>query len=707
MKYLKIAAEKKLWPLLPSEWEKVTLESQPAAAELAAIVAAAGDLQQLQQIERFKRQAQLPLPIIKINRDQSPEQARSLIRQQADQYVKQMVPAFLSDLVDFADQRPISFTTPGHHNGKFYAKHPAGVVFDRFFGKNLLFADTSDTVAQLGDTMTHDGAPLTAEQQAARAYHADKVYFCTNGTTSANSICVSALLNPGDVVLFDRNNHKSLYNSALLMNGAVPVYLPADRNALGLIGETDPAAFSEKNLRQEVAKKSPLKAKAKRPFRVAILQLETYDGVFYQADWILKKIGHLCDYILFDCAWGGYEQFSSLLADLSPLNRDYRPQDPGILVTQSIHKQQAGMGQVSQILKKDSHLRGQKRYVDHKHFNHAYLKYVTSSYSYPLYASLTVNAAMAASSANRQWWQQLLVRGIKWRKELLKRSRLFHPWVPAQVDGRPWEEIPTSELASQISYWKLDPVDRWHGFQSVTAGQVRLDPFKLTITTPGIDYQHAVYQKQGIPGAVVAEFLMENGIIRGKDDLNSLLFLLTPGDDEPQFQQLLEKLLVFEQLYFKNADVTKALPQLYQANQARYRGYGLQQLCQEMHEYYRAHQTFKLQQQLFQAAAFEPNYVMSPQAAEQQFKRNHGRLCLLSQAAGKIALEGALPYPPGVFVVAPGERWQPTAQQYFEVLLGAAARFPGFEPEIQGVYYQLDDPAAAKVYVLDESESRN
>src|SRR5699024_11873594 len=59
-----------------------------------------------------------------------------------------MVPGFLSDLINFAQAKPISFTTPGHHNGQYYDKHPAGVVFNKFFGKNLMFADTSDTVPQ-------------------------------------------------------------------------------------------------------------------------------------------------------------------------------------------------------------------------------------------------------------------------------------------------------------------------------------------------------------------------------------------------------------------------------------------------------------------------------------------------------------------------------------------------------------------------------
>ena len=75
---------------------------------------------------------------------------------------------------------------------------------------------------------------------------------------------------------------------------------------------------------------------------------------------------------LFDCAWGGFEQFIEMMKPLSPLAQDLGPDDPGILVTESLHKQQTGMGSASQILKKDAHIKGQKRYVDHKHFNNAY-----------------------------------------------------------------------------------------------------------------------------------------------------------------------------------------------------------------------------------------------------------------------------------------------------------------------------------------------
>ena len=69
-----------------------------------------------------------------------------------------------------------------------------------------------------------------------------------------------------------------------------------------------------------------------------------------------------CDYILFDSAWVGYEQFIPMMKDCSPLLLDLGPEDPGIFVTQSVHKQQAGFSQTSQIHKKDSHIKGQSRY---------------------------------------------------------------------------------------------------------------------------------------------------------------------------------------------------------------------------------------------------------------------------------------------------------------------------------------------------------
>lgn len=671
-------------------WKTVPIDQVKNSAEIAAIVIQNKDPNAQKQAQALRNQSGFSIPIIEVDQQVSTTDQEE-IADLAKNYEQKMVPGFLTDLINFAQAKPISFTTPGHHNGQYYDKHPAGVVFNKFFGKNLMFADTSDTVPQLGDTMTHAGTPLDAEKLAAKTYHADKVYFCTNGTTSANSICASALLSEGDLVLFDRNNHKSLYNSALVMSGAKPVYIPTDRNALGLIGEMDPDFLTEDKIRAEVAKVDPKKAKAIRPFRLAIVQAETYDGVFYDAKWIVDRIGKLCDYILFDCAWGGFEEFVPIMRHLSPLLLSLRPDDPGILVTQSLHKQQAGMAQASQILKKDPHIKGQKRYVDHKHFNHAYLKFVTSSYAYPLYASLTVNSYVTAGEGNKKWWAETLRMGIEWRKKLLKQSKLFKPLVPDN-----FAEIPTANLMDDAKYWSMSKNDDWHGFRKMGNGEAMIDPLKITVRTPGIDVKNAKYEKTGIPGAVVAEFLMENHIIRAKNDLNSLLFLLTPGDSQEELDTMLNAFLKFEQYYDEDALVKDVLPVLYQEYPERYHGYTLKQLCQEMHEYYKENKTFVLQQKLFVKPNMQ-NYQMTPAEADQLFKKDQTELVDLEDVVGRTAAEGALPYPPGVFIVAPGEKWGEIDQKYFEVLAHAIEKFPGFVPEIQGVYLEPQKDGSIKV----------
>ena len=690
MDFLKIAFGSGVNLSKIKNWESVPIDRVKNSAEIAAIVIQNKDPNAQKQAQALRDQSGFSIPIIEVDRQVSTADREKIV-DLAKNYEQKMVPGFLTDLINFAQAKPISFTTPGHHNGQYYDKHPAGVVFNKFFGKNLMFADTSDTVPQLGDTMTHAGTPLDAEKLAAKTYHADKVYFCTNGTTSANSICASALLSEGDLVLFDRNNHKSLYNSALVMSGAKPVYISTDRNALGLIGEMDPDFLTEDKIRAEVAKVDPEKAKAKRPFRLAIVQAETYDGVFYDAKWIVDRIGKLCDYILFDCAWGGFEEFVPIMRHLSPLLLNLGPDDPGILVTQSLHKQQAGMAQASQILKKDSHIKGQKRYVDHKHFNHAYLKFVTSSYAYPLYASLTVNSYVTAGEGNKKWWADTLRMGIEWRQKLLKQSKLFKPLVPDN-----FAEIPTADLMNEAKYWNMSQDDDWHGFRKMGSGEAMIDPLKITVKTPGIDVKNAKYEETGIPGAVVAEFLMENHIIRAKNDLNSLLFLLTPGDSQEELDTLLDAFLKFEKYYDEDALVKDVLPFLYQEYPERYHGYTLKQLCQEMHEYYKENKTFVLQQELFAKPNMQ-NYQMTPAEADQLFKKDQTELVDLEDVVGRTAAEGALPYPPGVFIVAPGEKWGEIDQKYFEVLAHAIEKFPGFVPEIQGVYLELQEDGSIKV----------
>lgn len=608
----------------------------------------------------------------------------------ASEYEDRVLPTFFKMLSKYASQRNLQFDCPGHQGGEYFRKHPAGRCLYDFYGKNVFRSDICNADVELGDLLIHEGPAMHAEVHAAKVYNADKTYFVMNGTSTSNSVAINAVVAPGDLVLFDRNNHKSVYNSALVQSGGKPVYLETARNPFGFIGGIDEHCFNEKYLRDLAAKADTDKAESKRPFRLAVIQLGTYDGTIYNARYVVNKIGHLCDYILFDSAWVGYEQFIPMMRDCSPLLLELGPDDPGILVTQSVHKQQAGFSQTSQIHKKDSHIRGQKRYVDHKRFNNSYMLHASTSPFYPLFAALDVNARMQEGEAGKRLWADCIKLGIEARKLVLKKCSLLKPFIPPIVNGRKWEDYDTEEIASNIEFFKFKPGEKWHSFEGYGENQYFVDPNKFMLTTPGIDAESGEYEEFGIPATILASYLRENRIIPEKNDLNSILFLLTPAENSKKMNRMVEQLVKFEQLIKKDAPLSEVLPGIYRDHEDRYKGYTIRRLCQEMHDFYKNNEAKTYQQKLFRAAYF-PEQVISAQEANWELVRNNCKLVLLEDILGEVALEGALPYPPGIFCVAPGERWNEVSQKYFMILKDGINLFPGFSPEIQGVYLEREN----------------
>ncbi|MBS6184483.1 MAG: ornithine decarboxylase [Clostridium celatum] len=639
--------------------------------------------------------------IIHINELNEEEFSKEL-NKVADKYEEEMLPPFFDVLSEYSRRGNLQFACPGHQGGQYFVKHPAGRAMYEFFGENIFKSDICNADVDLGDLLIHEGPAMSAQTYAAKVYNADKTYFVMNGTSTSNSVVINAIVSPGDLVLFDRNNHKSVYNSALVSSAGKPVYLETSRNPFGFIGGIDAHCFNEEYLRSEAAKVDSEKAKEKRPFRLAVIQLGTYDGTIYNARQVVDKIGHLCDYILFDSAWVGYEQFIPMMRECSPLLLDLKPEDPGILVTQSIHKQQAGFSQTSQIHKKDSHLRGQKRYVDHKRFNNAYMLYASTSPFYPLFAALDVNARMQDGEAGRKLWADCIKVGVEARKDVLERCELLKPFIPPVVNGKLWKDYFTEEIANNIEFFKFYPGEKWHSFEGYGENQYFVDPNKFMLTTPGINVETGEYEEFGIPATILANYLRDHRVVPEKNDLNSILFLLTPAESTSKMKGLVDHLVRFENLIKDDASLSEVLPKLYAKYEERYKGYTIRRLCQEMHDFYKKNDAKTYQKLLFRRDSL-PEYVMNPNEANVELKRNNAKLVPLSDIVGEIALEGALPYPPGVFCVVPGERWNVVAQKYFSILEEGINRFPGFAPEIQGVYLEKEDgKVRAYGYVLDK-----
>ena len=363
------------------------------------------------------RKRGLDVPIIVLARRHRLEDiARNLVSQ-LRQYADSLRTPFFGALVDYAEQGNMLWTCPGHNGGMFYSRSPIGRIFVEHLGQSVFRDDLDNSVLQLGDLLTHEGPALRAQQEAAQIFGAERTYFVLNGTSASNKIALQALVAEGDLVLFDRNNHKAANHGALLLGGGLPIFVETLRNPHGLIGPLREEALDEGRLR-EVIRCHPLVQdkdawRRLRPFRVAVIEQCTYDGTIHSAETLLHKIGHLCDYLLFDEAWAGFMKFHPLFRGRFGMGlKELGPDSPGILVTQSTHKQLAGFSQASQIHVKDSHLDGQPRQVGHRRFNEMFLLHASTSPFYPLFASLDVGAQMMKGRSGEVLWDDTVRLGI-------------------------------------------------------------------------------------------------------------------------------------------------------------------------------------------------------------------------------------------------------------------------------------------------------
>ncbi len=651
------------------------------------------------------------------------------------QYAETLKTPFFGQLVDYAEEGNQLWTCPGHNGGVFYSRSPIGRVFMEHLGEAVFRDDLDNSVLDLGDLLTHEGPALHAQKEAAKIFGAEKTYFVLNGTSSSNKIALGALVTDGDLVLFDRNNHKAAHHGALMMAGGIPVYLPTVRNPWGLIGPMCHDAFDEDALRERIRThslvKDPEAWKKPRPFRVAVVEQCTYDGTIHSAEMILKRIGHLCDYILFDEAWAGFMKFHPLYAGRFAMGLgELGPDAPGIIATQSTHKQLASFSQASQIHIKDRHIKGQKRRVEHRRFNESFMQHASTSPFYPLFASLDVGAQMMKGRSGVVLWDDTIRLGIELRKKIRavrrefeekeqrpERRWFFEPFVPDRVaipdaarEGAvhdvPWESISTDQLVADPTYWELAPGASWHGFPDMSKGFAITDPNKLTLLTPGFDRATGRYADHGIPAPIVAQFLRENRIVPEKNDLNSMLFLLTPGVEASKAGTLVSGLVAFKRLHDDNVTIEEAIPEFFRRRPQRYQGVRLRDLCGDMHRYFRQADVSGLQAKQFSLNHL-PDMAMSPHDAARCLVRNDVDYLPIDQIAGRIATTPFVVYPPGIATVVPGERLTEKAQpmiDYLKMFETCFNTFPGFEVEIQGVYREIDEAGRIRLHTYVAAE---
>ncbi|MGO9768090.1 MAG: Orn/Lys/Arg decarboxylase N-terminal domain-containing protein [Roseiarcus sp.] len=721
------------------DWGKKGLEGK--AASLINLMRKRGLEMPIMILVRRKRFEDIPVEVLDFIdgyvflAEETPEFIAKNLVSRLKQYAETLKTPFFGALVDYAEEGNQLWTCPGHNGGIFYSRSPIGRIFVEHLGEAIFRDDLDNSILELGDLLTHEGPALQAQKEAAAIFGAEKTYFVLNGTSTSNKVVLTNLVAEDDLVLFDRNNHKAAHHGALLLGGGVPIFLPADRNAHGLIGPICADAFDEKAIRERVRVnplvKDPEAWKRERPFRVAVIEQCTYDGTIYDAERIVQRIGHLCDYILFDEAWAGFMKFHPLYERRFAMGlKNLGAASPGVVATQSAHKQLASFSQASQIHMRDRHIKGQRRRVEHRRFNEGFMQHASTSPFYPIFASLDVGAQMMKGRSGEVLWDDTIRLGIEVRKKLRAVRRefeekekdparrwFFDPFVPDRVSipdvasgsGAhvvPWESVSTDQLARDPRFWALAPGEAWHGFSQLEAGFAITDPAKLTLLTPGFDRKTGAYEAHGVPAPVVAQYLRENRVVTEKNDLNSLLFLLTPGVESSKAGTLVSALVAFKRLHDDNVPLEDAMPEFVARRPARYRGRRLRDLCADMHAFFREAGVSALQKAQFEAEHL-PDMVMTPREASRHLVRNNVDYLSLDALEGRVATTLFVVYPPGIATVVPGERLCARARpmiDYLKTFERSANVFPGFEAEIQGLYREIDASGVIRffTYVVRE-----
>jgi arginine decarboxylase len=226
------------------------------------------------------------------------------------EYLDSLLPPFFDALVRFTEEARYSWHTPGHSGGEAFLKSPVGAAFHAFFGENVLRSDLSVSVGELGSLLEHSGPVGAAEAQAAQTFGADRTMFVTNGTSTANKVVFCSCVRDGDIVLVDRNCHKSIMH-AIILTRAIPVFLHPVRNAYGIIGPIPPSEFEAESISARLAT-NPLVAPDSREPRLAVVTNSTYDGLCYDATAVLRSLGESTRRVMFDEAWFAYAHFHPL-----------------------------------------------------------------------------------------------------------------------------------------------------------------------------------------------------------------------------------------------------------------------------------------------------------------------------------------------------------------------------------------------------------
>ncbi|HYB11468.1 MAG TPA: aminotransferase class I/II-fold pyridoxal phosphate-dependent enzyme [Alphaproteobacteria bacterium] len=539
----------------------------------------------------------------------------------------------------------------------------------QFYGINVFLAETSATSGGL-DSLLYPSGPLKAAQEmAARAFGARHTFFVTNGTSTANKIVVQALVQPGDIVLVDRDCHKS-HHYGLVLAGAQVHYLDSyPLHDYSMYGAVPLSQIKEALLQYRRAGKLD---------RVRLLLLTncTFDGVVYNVERVMEECLAIKPDLIFlwDEAWFAFARFTptyrqrTAMAVAERLRERYRtstyrkrhedfkavfdrdsdqawlttrllPDPDKVRVraysTQSTHKTLTSLRQGSMIHINDQDFKAKSEEM----FHEAYMTHTSTSPNYQILASLDVGRRQVELEGYELVQKQVEMAMV------LRESVATHPLLRRYFRFLTIEDvIPAEHRQSGIETY-YSPDTGWSRMEQAWAGdEFVLDPTRLTLYVG----------PTGIDGNTFKnKHLMDKfGIQINKTSRNTVLFMTNIGTTRSSIAYLIEVLVKIAQELDESQADASAIERRMQDNRVN-------SLCQDLpplpdftcfHDAFRSSTGSETREGDIRQA-----YFLAYDEDKVEYILLAGARQRLAAGRQIVSANFVTPYPPGFPILVPGQ----------------------------------------------------
>lgn len=465
------------------------------------------------------------------------------------------------------------YETPFFSALKEYSKKPTGIFhampisrgnsvfksrwindFGNFYGRNMFLAETSSTTGGLDSLLQPTGSLKKAQAMASSAYGSLNTFFVTNGTSTANKIVVQAMIKPGDVVLIDRDCHKS-HHYGLVLAGAYPVYLDSyPIEEYSMYGAVPLEQIKEKLLKLKKAGRLDLA-------KMLLLTNCTFDGLVYNVEKVMEEVLAIKPDMVFlwDEAWFAFAGFTynykqrtgmfvaKKLCDkyrsksyreeynthIKSLKKDEIPRMPDpdkvrirVYSTQSTHKTLSSFRQGSMIHIWDEDFRRKSENT----FMEAYMTHTSTSPNYQMLASLDAGRRQVQFEG-----YELVEKSIEMAM-VLRAKVNNHPRLNKYFDVLTVSDfIPEQHRESGLSEY-YSQKEGWNRMENAWANdEFVLDPTKITLHIG----------RTGVDGDTFKnKYLMDKFNIQiNKTSRNTVLFMTNIGTTRGSVTYLTNALL--------------------------------------------------------------------------------------------------------------------------------------------------------------------